>query len=89
MDGTECQVHKNCPPKWALSSEHSIGLTFSLKEDEMRSIWTWFELDRNASVLHGLKVLQTMKVDTEVAHDKHRFSSPKNIIFYHGMITGY
>ena len=32
MDGTECQVHKKYPPKWALSSEHSIGLTFSLKD---------------------------------------------------------
>ena len=30
-DGSECQVHKKYLPKWALSSEHSIGLTFSLK----------------------------------------------------------
>ena len=29
---TECKVHKKHPPKWALSSEHSIGSTFSLKD---------------------------------------------------------
>ena len=42
-DRTECQVHKKYSLKWVLSSEHSIGLTFTRSELDKKCLcvaWT-------------------------------------------------